>query len=180
MPILDIIIGPMNAGKTTELIRRINLLKVLNKNYLIVKPVIDDRYSSNHIVTHNSVKEKCINLSDIEKLIQYPLGGINTIFIDEAQFFQNLYNVVIKIVEEFDINVVVCGLNGDSNRNKFGEILDLIPICDNITKIDALCQICLDGTPGIFSNRLSNKTEQICVGNQFNSLCRKHFLEQNR
>ena len=57
---LDIIIGPMFAGKSSELLRRINLLKVLNKNYLVVKPQIDNRFSENHIVSHNAIKEKCV------------------------------------------------------------------------------------------------------------------------
>ena len=55
--------------------------------------------------------------------------------------FQSSYECE-RLVEEFDCNVVVVGLDGDSNRQKFGEILDLIPYCDSCTKISAICKIC--------------------------------------
>ena len=42
---LDIIMGPMFSGKSFELIRRIRLLKILEKKFLVLKPIIDDRYN---------------------------------------------------------------------------------------------------------------------------------------
>ena len=65
MPKLDIIIGPMFAGKSCEIIRMVRLLKVCDKDYLIVKPKIDNRYSTNEIVSHNYDKEKCIALTNL-------------------------------------------------------------------------------------------------------------------
>ena len=105
--------------------------------------------------------------------------NIDTVFIDEAQFFNDLKNPVLEIVEKFNINVVITGLDGDSNRNKFGEILDLIPYCDSCTKITALCQICKDGTSGIFSYRKSNENSQVHLGagNEYMAVCRKHYLQ---
>ena len=64
---LDIIIGPMFAGKSCELIRRIRLLKVLKKEYIVIKPKIDNRYDnltdSSMIISHNFDKEHCIQLN---------------------------------------------------------------------------------------------------------------------
>ena len=179
---LDIIIGPMFAGKSSELLRRINLLKVLEKKYIVVKPEIDTRFSKNHIVSHNSIKEKCITFTNLDDIIKYPLEEINTIFIDEAQFFTNLVQNVKTLLEQYNINIVVSGLNGDSNRNKFGEILDLIPISNNIVKLNALCKICMDGTFGIFTHRLQDNNQQVLIGaeTEFISVCRKHYLELNK
>jgi thymidine kinase len=178
---LDLIIGPMFAGKSSELMRRIRLLKVLNKQYLVAKPFIDSRYSNEHIVSHNLEKEKCTNFNSINEIVAYPLNNIDTIFIDEAQFFTDIKKPIIELVDKFNINVVLCGLNGDSDRNLFGELHELIPLCDNIIKINALCKICLDGTPGIFSHRLADNNQQVLVGaeNQFICVCRKHYLELN-
>ncbi len=186
---LDIIIGPMFAGKSCELIRRIRILKVLQKNYLVIKPSIDNRYeesnSESHIISHNYDKEHCIVLQHIndifDKLNQN--NNINTIFVDEGQFFDDLKEVVIRLVEEYHINVVITGLDGDSNRNKFGQILDLIPYCTSCTKINACCVKCMDGTPAPFSYRKKNNqpNEQILIGanDMYMSLCRKHYLEGN-
>ncbi len=182
---LDIIIGPMFAGKSCELIRRIRLLKVLKKEYIVIKPSIDNRYhnlgDSNMIVSHNFDKEHCILLNKMDDIFNHELSNINTIFIDEAQFFDDLVNVVKILVEHHKINVVVTGLDGDSNRNKFGHILDLIPFCNSCTKINASCIMCLDGTSAPFSYRVTKQSEQILIGStdSYMSLCRKHYLEMN-
>ncbi len=181
---LDIIIGPMFAGKSCELIRRIRLLKVLKKEYIVIKPKIDNRYDnltdSSMIVSHNFDKEHCIQLNKMHDIYSHQLDKIDTIFIDEGQFFEDLVDVVKNLVELYKINIVVTGLDGDSNRNKFGHILDLIPLCNTCTKINAACIMCLDGTPAPFSFRKQNTSqEQILIGaaDTYMSLCRKHYLE---
>ena len=65
---------------------------------------------------------------------------------------------------EYNKKVYVCGLDGDFKRQKFGQILDLIPLCDKVTKLTSLCSICKNGTPGIFSKRISSEEEQTLVG----------------
>ena len=64
------------------------------------------------------------------------------IFINEAQFFTNLKNWVITIVERYNKNVILCGLDSDFKREKFGEILDLIPHAHKITKLNGTCTQC--------------------------------------
>lgn len=178
---LDLIFGPMFAGKSCEIIRRVRLLKVCNKKYLLVKPLIDTRYSQNEVVSHNFDKETCLPVNNLSEIYS-KLNGIDSVFIDEAQFFTNLKNDVLNIVENYNCNVIITGLDGDSNRNKFGEILDLIPYCDTCTKINALCQVCLDGTPGIFSYRKTDNDKQVHLGagNEYMAICRKHYLELSK
>ncbi len=180
MPVLDIVIGPMFAGKSCELIKRIRILKVLKKNYIVVKPLIDDRYDENMVVSHNFEKEHCIVLQYLKDIDDHLDETINTIFIDEGQFFNDLKDQVIRLVEEKNINVVVTGLDGDSNRNKFGQILDLIPYSTSCIKINACCVLCMDGTPAPFTYRKQTvASDQIMIGGNesYMSLCRKHYLE---
>ena len=179
MPILELIIGPMFAGKSCELIRRIRILKVLNKKYIVVSPRIDDRYDNNMIVSHNFDKEQCIKLNNLQDIYSHDLN-IDTIFIDEGQFFSDLI-VVKDLVETYNINVIVSGLIGDSNRKQFGQIVDLLPLADNIVTLKAMCLLCMDGTHGIFSHRKQKITDQILIGEKdtYSSLCRKHYLELN-
>jgi thymidine kinase len=186
MKVLDIIIGPMFAGKSCELIRRIRLLKVLKKQYIVVKPKIDTRYDENMIVSHNFDKVNCVQLSYLKEIFEYSLDDIDTIFIDEGQFFEDLVENVKILVEKKNINVVLGGLDGDSNRNKFGHILELIPFANSCIKINAACIMCLDGTPAPFSFRkkyLHNIShEQILIGSNdsYMSLCRKHYIEMSK
>jgi|SaaInlStandDraft_6_1057023.scaffolds.fasta_scaffold01970_6 thymidine kinase len=184
MPQLDIIFGPMFAGKSTELIRRIRQLKTLDKKYIVIKHYIDNRYSKNHIVSHNNDKETCIKFNTIKQVYNYLINdnnykSIDTLFIDEAQFFEDLKKYVLLILEQLKLNIIIVGLDGDFNREKFGEILDLIPYCDSCKKINALCKECNDGTPAIFTHRKNHNNKQIEIGNNYISLCRYHYLKYN-
>ena len=55
---LKLIIGPMFAGKSTELLRIINMYKILNKKILIINHNINKRYDqpNSSIVTHDKNK----------------------------------------------------------------------------------------------------------------------------
>ena len=72
------------------------------------------------------------------------------------------------------MKIIVAGLDGDSSQNKFGQILDLIPLADTYTKKYALCHYCQNGTPGVFTHRIVDSNSQIMIGAQgkYVSLCR--------
>ena len=173
---LKLILGCMYSGKTTEIIRIVNSLKHINEIPIIIKPKIDDRYSVDKISTHNKQEYNCLTLNSLEDLVNI---NENYIIIEEAQFFTNLYEFVKKIVDEYNKNVIVVGLDGDSDRKNFGDIHKLLPICDDIVKLKAYCSICKDGTIGIFSKRISDKKNQILVGSDgdYIAVCRKCYLK---
>ena len=131
---LKLIVGCMYSGKTTEILRIVNSLKHINEIPIIIKPKIDNRYSSNKISTHNKQEYECQtidNLSDFKNL-----NDSKYIIIEEAQFFKDLLLFVIDQVEIKDKNVIVVGLDGDSDRENFGDIHKLYPLCDDIIICD--------------------------------------------
>ena len=74
--------------------------------------------------------------------------------------------------------VIVCGLDSDFQRNKFGVILDLIPLCDKVTKLKGKCNDCNNAS--VFSYRLSEEEEQVVIGsNNYIPLCRNCYLIRN-
>jgi len=172
---LKLILGCMYSGKTTEIIRIVNSLKHIGETPLIIKPVIDNRYSTDKISTHNKQEYDCIAVNYLSATTNI---ANNYIIIEEAQFFNDLLLFVIDQVEIKKKNVIVVGLDGDSNRENFGEIHKLIPLCDEIVKLKAYCSICKDGTPGIFSKRISEKKDKILVGSDgdYIAVCRKCFI----
>ena len=101
------------------------------------------------------------------------------ILIEEAQFFEDLEPFVLKAVDQDKKHLIVIGLDGDSNRNNFGSIHKLLPICDTITKLKALCYQCKDGTEGIFSKRLTQEKKQTCIGtgDKYMAVCRECYLK---
>lgn len=182
MPSIKLIIGPMFAGKTTELLRYIRMLKVINKQYIIVKPSVDTRIDELSISTHNFDKEECIVLENMKDIYKLELDNIDTVFIDEGQFFNDLKEIVINLVEKENKNVIISGLVSDYNRNKFGQMLELVPYGAEIIQLNALCLYCMDGTSAIFSHRRQTSNEQVLIGakDTYVSLCRKHYLESIR
>ena len=70
--------------------------------------------------------------------------------------------------------VYIAGLDGDFQQKKFGTILDLIPLCDKVTKLSSLCSLCKNGEAGIFSMRLTQEKEQMLIGSEnYIPVCRK-------
>ena len=121
-------------------------------------------------------------ISDLSTLLeQSPYKQARLLVIEESQFFTGLYDFVKVAVERDGKHVVCVGLDGDANREPFGEILRLIPLCDNVEKIKSLCAECADGTPALFSHRITESQTQIQVGAEdtYKPLCRKHYLQKN-
>lgn len=176
---LELIIGPMFSGKSTELIRHIRMLKVINVSYLVIKPRIDTRYDATKIVSHNQDSEICIVADDLNEIADETVANHAYLIIDEGQFLQNLKSKVLHWVETMGKNVLVGGLDGDFQRNPIGEILQLIPYADSYSKKTALCKVCNDGTPALFSHRMSDANrDQICLGSTetYIPVCRQHYL----
>ena len=99
----------------------------------------------------------------------------DVILINEGQFFPDLYEVVVDMLNN-NKKIYVCGLDGDFERKKFGTILDLIPLCDKVTKLTSICSSCKDGTPGIFSMRLTcDKTQTLVGSDNYIPVCRKCY-----
>ena len=100
------------------------------------------------------------------------------ILVNEGQFFTDLKENILCWVEIFNLRVYVAGLDSDFERNKFGQINDLIPYCDKIEKLTSLCSNCKNGTKAIFSHRISSEKSQVVVGSSnYIPLCRKCFIK---
>ena len=176
---LNLIIGCMFSGKSTEIIRLINRYEKINQKYFIIKPQIDNRYSTSMICTHDYYQKRCEvrkNLIPLFESDEY--NQSQNIIIEEAQFFDDLEPFILKAVDCDKKNVTVVGLDGDSNRNNFGQIHKLIPICDDIKKLKALCTYCKDGTDAIFTKRIDDEKSQLCIGgdDKYMALCRECYL----
>jgi thymidine kinase len=172
---LELIIGNMFSGKSTELIRRIHREKSINKKIVVINYIADNRYSTNSISTHDLVKINCIKVGNLLELPDGIIQDYDSIFIDEGQFFTDLFPFVMKYVN--DKHIVVSGLDGDFNQKPFGDILKLIPVCDTVDKLCAYCKVCNDGTFAPFSKRICSTTNQIDIGSsdKYIPVCRQHL-----
>jgi thymidine kinase len=174
---IDIIMGCMFSGKSTELFRLANRFKVLDKNLLIVNHSLDTRYSENAVATHSNQTMECLSISSFDEIDPDIYNKCDVLIIDEAQFFKGLYQFVLNACELDKKSVIVVGLDGDSNRTEFGEILKLIPVCDSVRKLYGLCVECKDGTKACFTKRHVENDEQVFIGtHEFSAVCREHYI----
>jgi thymidine kinase len=178
---LELIIGPMFSGKSTELIRRIRLLQKIDKKVLVVKPILDNRYISDKITSHNFESVECKVLNRLDDISDQEIVEYDTIVVDEGQFFPDLLETVVRWVDNFPINIIVGGLDGDFQRQPIGQILNLIPYSDKCQKLNSLCNICKDGTEASFSFRCVKSNDKVLVGGaeSYLPVCRNHYLELN-
>ena len=178
---LDIIIGPMFAGKSSRIADIVSRYEALGTRVLLVKPKCDNRYESNdnsHI-THNRRKTVCIAVNDLDDIPKQAIESCQVIIVDEAQFFKYLVPFCEWMVDSLEKKLYLVGLDGDSNRRKFGEILECIPLADRVEKLHAFCKKCANGTPGLFSSRKAEApTEQVTIGGDdlYETLCRECYL----
>ena len=173
---LEIILGGMYAGKTSRIVEIYKQCKFCNIKVSVINHSLDNRYDDIMLSTHDKIKIPCIKTDKILDLYcENQILSSEVILINEGQFFPDLYEAVFKMLEDGK-KVYVCGLDGDFERKKFGQILDLIPLCDKVTKLTSLCSICKNGTPGIFSKRISSETEQTVVGSDnYIPVCRRCY-----
>jgi|TARA_R110000803_G_scaffold101644_1_gene169584 thymidine kinase len=174
---LSIIMGNMFSGKTSELIRRLKRLKVIGKNILVVNSAKDTRSPDEVLKTHDNVKFNCLKVYDIfEVLKQVEFDEADVIAIDEAQFFPKLRRFV-ECCLLVNKSVILAGLDADSFQQKFGELIDCIPLACEVTKLSALCMHCNNGVSGPFTKRIvdDQRLELIGGSDMYEAVCRDHL-----
>lgn len=182
-PSIDIITGPMYCGKTTALIRKLIIYHELDMKVLYINSNKDNR-SEDSFSTHNcTIGQIPFENKKVSSLVECDVSKYDVIGIDEAQLFSNLKSTVLEWAEKLNKIVIVAGLNGDFQRNAFGELIELLPFCDNITKLSPFCTECKnrrnDIRPAIFTKRKNSDKNVILIGgkNIYTPVCRKCFLE---
>ena len=144
-------VGPMFSSKTTRLIHAITIYADTGKKVLYVNHSIDNRGAAGQnetgVTTHNtnfkglSSKVDWVKVSKLQDLSS-KVDDYDVIGIDESQFFGDLEMMVRQWVNQKGKHVVCAGLDGDAEMKPFGQILNLVPICDNIVKLKASCEWC--------------------------------------
>ena len=171
---IEVIYGPMFSGKTSTLINRILEADKRQESWKIYKPIIDQRYSANEVVTHDQKSLPCQPVSSAQEIIDVNENH-QWIAIDEAQFFdKNIVDVCHKLKAKGS-NIIIAGLAKDYRKQDFGFMPHLIAIADQITQIFAKCNIC--GEKALHTKRISDKNTLIEIGSSesYQAVCDHHY-----
>lgn len=180
---LEMILGCMYSGKSSELIKRIRQNRLLGLRVLVVNHEKDQRYATNTgadgmVVSHDNDGVEAVFLPCLCNLLGLDaFREADIICIDEGQFFHDLYDVVVDMVEGRGKHVIVSALDGTYERLPFFEVVALIPFADHVVKLNALCMGCKNGKPAAFSKRLVESDALELVGGveSYIPVCRMCF-----
>lgn len=174
---IEVICGSMFSGKTEELIRRINRVKIARRNIRIFKPTIDYRYSAGDIVSHNQSSIEAIPVMTSMVLKNSVEEDVEVVAIDEAQFFDHELVNVVQNLAKAGKRVIIAGLDMDYLGQPFGPMPDLMAIADDVYKTRAICVKC--GRLANFSYRITENAERVLIGEKqdYMPLCRCCYEE---
>jgi thymidine kinase len=175
--LIKLYIGCMFASKSTTMMRDIERYTIAGKKCLVIKYAKDIRYDHlsklGGIVCHDEVEYKS-NIISSETLGHVDITNYDVIGISEGQFFNDL----LLCDEWANKNkiIIVEGLDGDHQRANFGHIAELIPKCEKVLKLHA---ICLCGRNASFTKKISgDQNEQNDIGGRekYMPVCRNCYL----
>lgn len=172
--LIEVICGPMFSGKTEELIRRIRRAQIARQSVVVLKPFLDTRYDSDHLVSHNSQRVPSMQVRTSEEVIE--LGRQSDVVgIDEVQFLDSGIVAAIEQLANLGKRVIVAGLDMDYRGEPFEPVPQLLARAEYITKTLAICMVC--GQPASRSQRLVRGDERILVGSTdtYEARCRACF-----
>lgn len=152
---IELILGPMFSGKSSEIIRLIRRYKAAGSNCVIIKYDKDTRYSNDKFSTHDLQQHDAISCNCKLMDVYSEMKDYDVVGIDEGQFFEDIR----EFAEELAANgvvVFVSALDGKFTREKFGNILDLVPCAEAITKLSAIC-VC--GNNAAFTAKIAGDLE---------------------
>ena len=172
---IEAICGPMFSGKSEELMRRLRRAMIARKRVQVFKPVIDDRYSVDEIVSHTEMRMKSESITKVPDILTQLDWRTQVVGIDEANFLgQGLVEVATQLADSGK-QVIVAGLDTDYMGRPFPPMPDLLTLAESITKTLAICMRC--GNPAKHTQRLVESSDLIVVGaaGMYEARCRRCF-----
>ena len=172
---IESIFGPMFAGKTSELMRKIKRHQLAQKNCLVINFYADNRYTKEEKVTsHDNISIDAIKVKTLSEVSPKKMQDIEVIGIDEGQFFSDLIEQSEKWANEGKI-VIIAALDCTYQKKPFNGVTDLLAISEKVTKLSAVCMDC--GKDAAFTKRTSSEGEIELIGglDKYKPVCRMCF-----
>ena len=173
----------MYSGKSTALFQRMERLLYAGKKVLLIRPKKDDRgyFTHSEGIDIRSVKKKFDEQLTIEELEEIPVRYGNqfkydAIFVDEYFMIPGAHYLCYQA----DVDVYFGGLLASSECELFEETIKILPFCDKIKKLSAVCMDCKSENAS-YSYADFDKTSTIDVGDtKYLCLCHKCYMKRQR
>ena len=173
---IEIIAGGMFSGKSEELIRRMRRAYIARQRVQVFKPIIDDRFATDEVVSRDERRLKAIAVATSAELLARVEIGVQVVGIDEVQFFDaGIVDVCMQLADA-GIRVIAAGLDQDFKRKPFGPMPALLAVAEEVDKMHAVCVRCRSAAH--YSQRVAGGDAQVEVGDSsYEARCRSCFEE---
>jgi thymidine kinase len=171
---IEIIAGGMFSGKSEELIRRMRRAVIARQRVQVFKPLLDDRFATDEVVSRDERRLKAIAVATSNELLTRVEIGVQVVGIDEVQFFDaGVVDVAMQLADA-GLRVIAAGLDQDYTRKPFGPMPALLAVAEEVSKMHAICVRCRGAAH--YSQRLSGGNSQVEVGDSsYEARCRACF-----
>jgi thymidine kinase len=175
---IEVVVGPMFSGKSEELIRRLRRAEYGKQRVQIFKPVIDQRFAKNEIVSHSGLEIASELVATGSDILEKVAPRTEVVGIDEAQFLGESVVEACERLADVGKRVIVAGLDTDFMGRPFEPMPRLLAVAEEVTKLLAICMRC--GNPAMHTQRLVASEELIVVGagEMYEARCRRCFEPQ--
>lgn len=177
---IEVICGSMFAGKTEELIRRINRIHYAKRDVIVFKPVIDNRYDNKAVVSHSKKKVDSIPVASSKEILEHIKELPYAVAVDEVQFFDEGLIDIVERLANSGVRVILAGLDMTFKGEPFGIMPELLARAEYITKLQAICQVCgapatrtqriIDGRPADYDDPII----LVSASEKYEARCRHH------
>lgn len=168
---IEIIAGGMFSGKSEELIRRLRRAVIARQRVQVFKPVIDERFSIDEVVSRDDRRLKAQSAGSSAELLSRVEIGVQVVGIDEVQFFDDGIVDVCMQLADAGIRVIAAGLDQDYMRRPFGPMPALLSVAEEVSKMHAVCVRCRGAAH--YSQRVAGGNAQVEVGDSsYEARCR--------
>jgi thymidine kinase len=177
---VEVVCGPMFAGKTEELLRRVRRAVIAGRRVVVIGHALDTRHGADRVASHVGIDFPALAASRPEELEAAVPAGSDVVAIDEAQFFGSGLLPVVARLAGRGLVVIVAGLDVTFDGDPFEPLPSLMALAERVDKLTAICLVC--GEDAVFHVKVAGtpaEAEALTSANvggteTYQARCRRH------
>jgi thymidine kinase len=150
---VEVVCGPMFAGKTEELLRRVRRAVIAGRRVVVIGHALDTRFARDRLASHAGLDYPSIAVAEAGGIEAQVPDGTDVVAIDEAQFFGPGLVPVVDGLAARGLVVIVAGLDVTFDGRPFEPLPSLMALAERVDKLTAICSVC--GEEAVFHVRVA-------------------------
>jgi thymidine kinase len=182
---IEVVAGPMFAGKSEELVRRVHRARLAGRTVVVVSHALDTRSGAGRVASHSGLVMPSLQAASAADLPDLVPPGTELVAVDEAQFFGPGLVEVATGLADAGVVVVVAGLSVTFDGRPFEPVPALMAVAERVDKLTAVCAVCgrdaayhvrlrADGPPGSATDAAAPVPAHVGGAESYQARCRLH------